>query len=334
MAAAAPVWFISLAGLGAVYMSAVFIRLLPFLCLCFCRPKDLRRCYGSWAVVTGPTTGLGRSMAMELARRGFNLVLVDLNPDNLREVSETIRETHGGVQTKTVVFDLSLIGTVEGDAAMRLLRAAVEGLDVGMLVNNAAVAKPGALYFQEAEVERLVKMIRVNAAALTEVTAAVLPGMVKRGRGAVVNVGSGSTIVVPSFPLYTVYSSTKRYVEQLSRGLYVEYKSKGDRRAVPDQNEYEYKSKGIDVQCQVPFYVHTNMLSSVIKAGMWLPAFVATADDYTKAAVRWIGHGPLSVPDAGQQLQWFLAAFVPEFAHNWYRLRKHLQHRAILWNLK
>ncbi|KAL5221261.1 hypothetical protein ABZP36_025974 [Zizania latifolia] len=317
MAAAAPVWFISLAGLGAVYMSAVFIRLLPFLCLYFRRPKDLRRCYGSWAVVTGPTTGLGRSMAMELARRGFNLVLVDLNPDNLREVSETIRETHGGVQTKTVVFDLSLVGTVEGDAAMRLLRAAVEGLDVGMLVNNAAVAKPGARYFHEAEVERLVTMIRVNAAALTEVTAAVLPGMVKRGRGAVVNVGSGSTVAVPSFPLYTVYSSTKRYVEQLSRDLYV-----------------EYKSKGIDVQCQVPFYVHTNMLSSAIKAGMWLPAFVATADDYTKAAVRWIGHGPLSVPDVGQQLQWFLAAFVPEFAHNWYRLRKHLQHRAILWNIK
>ncbi|KAG8047215.1 hypothetical protein GUJ93_ZPchr0008g12454 [Zizania palustris] len=316
-AAAAPVWFISLAGLGAVYMSAVFIRLLPFLCHCFHRPKDLRRCYGSWAVVTGPTTGLGRSMAMELARRGFNLVLIDLNPDNLREVSETIRETHGGVQTKTVVFDLSLVGTVEGDAAMRLLRAAVEGLDVGMLVNNAAVAKPGALYFHEAEVERLVTMIRVNAAALTEVTAAVLPGMVKRGRGAVVNVGSGSTVAAPSFPLYTVYSSTKRYVEQLSRDLYV-----------------EYKSKGIDVQCQVPFYVHTNMLSSAIKAGMWLPGFVATADDYTKAAVRWIGHGPLSVPDAGQQLQWFLAAFVPDFAHNWYRLRKHLQHRATLWNLK
>ncbi|KAF0894122.1 hypothetical protein E2562_034690 [Oryza meyeriana var. granulata] len=315
MAVEAPFWFTSLAGLGAVYLSVVFLRLLPYLVLYLRQPKDLRRCYGSWAVITGPTTGLGRSMAMELARLGFNLVLLDLHPDNLREVSDTIREAHS-VQTKTVVFDLSLVGTEKGDEAMRRLREAVEGVDVGMLVNNAAVAKPGALYFHEADVERLVTMIRVNAMALTEVTAAVLPGMVKRGRGAIVNVGSGSTVAVPSFPLYTVYSSSKRYVEQLSSSLYV-----------------EYKSKGIDVQLQVPFYVHTNMLSSAVKERMLLPAFVATADDYTRAAVRWIGHGPIAVPVAGQQLQWFLAAVVPEFAHNWYRLRKHLQHRAILWNL-
>ncbi|XP_040379433.1 very-long-chain 3-oxoacyl-CoA reductase 1-like [Oryza brachyantha] len=316
VAAAAPLWFTSLAGLGAVYLSVVFLRLLPYLTLYLLPPKDLRRCYGSWAVITGPTTGLGRSMAMELARRGFNLVLLDLNPGNLREVSETIRRSHG-VETRTVVFDLSLVGTGEGDAAMRRLREAVEGVgDVGMLVNNAAVAKPGALYFHEADVERLVTMIRVNAMALTEVTAAVLPGMVKRRRGAIVNVGSGSTVAVPSFPLYTVYSSSKRYVEELSRNLYV-----------------EYRSKGIDVQLQVPFYVHTNMLSAAVKARMLLPAFVATADAYTRAAARWIGHGHIAVPDAGQQLQWLLAAFVPDFAHNSYRLRKHLQHRAILWNL-
>uniref|UniRef100_A0A0E0KM83 B-keto acyl reductase n=1 Tax=Oryza punctata TaxID=4537 RepID=A0A0E0KM83_ORYPU len=314
--AAAPIWFTSLAGVGAAYLTVIFLRLLPYLTLYLRQPKDLRRSYGEWAVVTGPTTGLGRSMAMELARRGFNLVLLDLNGDNLREVSETIREAHAGVVTRTVVFDLSLVGTGEGDEAMRRLREAVDGVEVGMLVNNAAVAKPGALYFHEADVERLVTMIRVNAMALTEVTAAVLPAMARRGRGAIVNVGSGSTVAVPSFPLYTVYSSSKRYVEELSKNLYV-----------------EYKSKGIDVQLQVPFYVHTNMLSTAIKDRMLLPAFVATADDYTRAAARWIGHGHIAVPDAGQQLQWFLAAFVPDFAHNWYRLRKHLQHRAILWNL-
>uniref|UniRef100_A0A0D9W1V3 Very-long-chain 3-oxoacyl-CoA reductase n=1 Tax=Leersia perrieri TaxID=77586 RepID=A0A0D9W1V3_9ORYZ len=320
---AAPVWFISLAGLGAVYLTVIFLRLLPYLTLYLRKPKDLLRCYGSWAVITGPTTGLGRSMAMELAGRGFNLILLDHNPDNLIEVSNTIKKSHPSVQTRSVVFDLSLIGTEEGDEAARRLREAVEavanddnGGGVGLLVNNAAVAKPGALYFHEVDVERLVTMIRVNAMGLTEVTAAVLPAMVRRGRGAIVNVGSGSTVAVPAFPLYTVYSSTKRYVEQLSRTLYV-----------------EYKSKGIDVQLQVPFYVHTNMLTSAIKDRMLLPAFVATADDYTRAAARWIGHGHIAVPDARQQLQWFLAAFVPDFAHNWYRLRKHLQHRAILWNL-
>lgn len=313
MAAAVPVWFVSLAGLGALYLSAACLRLLAHLALCLRRPIDLRRHYGSWAVVTGPTTGLGRSMAMELARRGISLVLLDLDAANLQSVSADIRAAHPGVETKTVVFDLSLVGTAAGDEAMRQLKEATEGLDVGLLVNNAAVNRPGALYVHEADVERLARMVLVNVMALTEVTAAVLPGMLERGRGAIVNVGSGSTVAVPSFPLYTVYSATKRYVQHLTRCLSV-----------------EYKHKGIDVQCQVPFYVHTGMLSPAIKATMTFPAFVATADAYARDAARWIGHGALCVPDASQQLQWFLAGLVPDAVHDWYRLRQHLKHRAIL----
>uniref|UniRef100_A0A8I6YU55 Very-long-chain 3-oxoacyl-CoA reductase n=1 Tax=Hordeum vulgare subsp. vulgare TaxID=112509 RepID=A0A8I6YU55_HORVV len=196
---------------------------------------------------------------------------------------------------------------------MRRIKEDIEGLDVGLLVNNAAVNRPGALYVHEADGDRLARMVLVNVMALTEVTAAVLPGMLERGRGAIVNVGSGSTVAVPSFPLYTVYSATKRYVQHLTRCLNV-----------------EYKQKGIDVQCQVPFYVHTGMLSPAIKATMRFPAFVATADAYARDAARWIGHGTLCVPDASQQLQWFLAGLVPDAVHDWYRLRQHLKHRAIL----
>uniref|UniRef100_A0A453D3B4 Uncharacterized protein n=1 Tax=Aegilops tauschii subsp. strangulata TaxID=200361 RepID=A0A453D3B4_AEGTS len=272
------------------------LRLLAHLALCLRRPIDLRCHYGSWAVVTGPTTGLGRSMATELARRGISLVLLDLDAANLQSVSAALHEAHPGVETKTVVFDLSLVGTAAGDEAMRRLKEATEGLDVGLLVNNAAVNRPGALYVHEADVERLARMVLVNVMALTEVTAAVLPGMLDRGRGAIVNVGSGSTVAVPSFPLYTVYSATKRYVQHLTRCLSV-----------------EYKHRGID-----------------IKATMTFPAFVATADAYARDAARWIGHGMLCVPDASQQLQWFLAGFVPDAVHDWYLLRQHLKHRAIL----
>ncbi|XP_062228702.1 very-long-chain 3-oxoacyl-CoA reductase 1-like [Phragmites australis] len=308
---AVPVWFISSACLGALYVAAVCSRLIAYLALCLRRPKDLCRSYGSWAIITGPTSGLGRSMALELARRGLNLVLVDLNAANLRETSDTIKSLHT-VRIKTVVFDLCLVATPQGDEAMRRLREGIEGLDVGLLVNNAAVNTRGALYLHEVEIERLVRMIRVNLWALTEVTAAVLPRMLERGRGAILNVGSGSTVAVPSFPLYTVYSSTKRYVSQFSRSLYV-----------------EYKSKGIDVQYQVPFYVDTGMLSSAVKAKL-RPWFVATADEYTRTAARWIGNGPLCVPGAAQKLQWCLTGFVPDCVHDWYRIRLHLQHRAIL----
>jgi 17beta-estradiol 17-dehydrogenase / very-long-chain 3-oxoacyl-CoA reductase len=84
-------------------------------------------------------------------------------------------------------------------------------VDIGVLVNNAGLAKPCAVYLHEADVEAWVRMIRVNLWALTEVTAAVLPGMVERGRGAVVNIGSGTTKAIPSFPLYSIYHASKRY---------------------------------------------------------------------------------------------------------------------------
>ncbi|XP_051219825.2 LOW QUALITY PROTEIN: very-long-chain 3-oxoacyl-CoA reductase 1 [Lolium perenne] len=317
MPAAVPVWFISLAALGALYLSAACIPLLAHLALCLRRPIDLRRRYGTWAVITGPTTGFGKATAMELASRGISLVLLDLDAANLQSVSESIARTHPSIQTKTVVFDLSLVGTAAGDQSIQELREAVEGLDVGVLVNNAAVARPGAMYVHEADMERLARMIRVNVTGLTEVTAAVLPGMLQRGRGAIVNVGSGSTVAVPSFLLYTVYSATKRYVAHLSRCL-----------------DVEYKSKGIDVQCQVPFYVHTGMLSPAVKATLTFPAFVATAEAYARDAARWIGHGgAICVPDASQQLQWFLAGMVPDAVHDWYRLRQHLKHRAIIRKL-
>uniref|UniRef100_A0ACD5V9K1 Uncharacterized protein n=1 Tax=Avena sativa TaxID=4498 RepID=A0ACD5V9K1_AVESA len=231
--AASPAWFASLAILGALYVAPFVFRLFAHLALYLRRPKDLRRRYGAWAVVTGPTSGIGRSVALELARRGLNLVLLDLNAANLLEIAETIRSRHG-VKTKTVLFDLSSVATPQGDEAMARLREAVEGLDVGVLVNNAGVARPGARYLHEADVEAWVRMIKVNLWAVTEVTAAVLPGMVERSRGAVVNMGSASSEAIPSFPLYTMYAATKRYVAQFSRSLYV-----------------EYRSKGIDVQCQV-----------------------------------------------------------------------------------
>uniref|UniRef100_A0ACD5WG85 Uncharacterized protein n=1 Tax=Avena sativa TaxID=4498 RepID=A0ACD5WG85_AVESA len=190
----------------SVYVATFAFRLLAHLALLLRRPTDLRRRYGAWAVVTGPTSGIGRSMALQLARPGLNIVLVGRDPTKLDDISETISATHG-VKTKTVVLDLALVATPEGDDAMRQLREAVAGMNVGVLVNNAGVATPQAVYLHEADVEAWVQMLRVNVWALTEVTAAVLPGMVERGRGAVVNIGSGNgSVDAMPFPLYSVYA--------------------------------------------------------------------------------------------------------------------------------
>ncbi|KAM3207505.1 hypothetical protein ACQJBY_062642 [Aegilops geniculata] len=313
----ASVWFFfSLASLGALQVFALSIRLLANLVLFLRRPKDLCRTYGAWAVVTGPTSGIGRAMSLELARSGLNLVLVGRDPARLRDISEMISRTYA-LHTKTVLFDFSLVSTAQGDEAMSRLREAVAGLDVGVLVNNAGVAKPGAVYLHEVDVEAWVRMIRVNVLALTEVTAEVLPGMVRRGRGAVVNIGSGSGSVLPSHPLYSVYVATKRYVAELSRSLSV-----------------EYESACIDVQCQIPFLVETNMVSSAVKNSFFVRPWVLSPDAYARAAVRWIGHGTLCIPNFAHRLQWWFTCLFPDSFKDMNLLKRNLQHRAIFRRIK
>ncbi|KAI4969405.1 hypothetical protein ZWY2020_000319 [Hordeum vulgare] len=276
-----PAWFLWPAVLGALHVAALLSRLLAHLAHCLRRPRDLRRCYGAWAVVTGPTSGIGRSVALELAGRGLNLVLVGLDAADLREVSDTIT-SRNAVETRTVVFDLSLVSTPQGDEALRRLRDAVEGLDVGVLVNNAGVMRPGAAFLHEGDAEA----------------------------GAVVNVGSGSSEAVSSFPLHAVYSGTKRYLARLSRGLAA-----------------EYAGRGVDVQCQAPLFVATEMMAGF--SGVWRnKALAPTADAYARAAVRWVGRGgPLCVPSLRHRLLWCLLAAVPGCVQDWVCLREGMRQR-------
>ena len=85
----------------------------------------------------------------------------------------------------------------------------LRGLDVGVLVNNVGASYPYARYFHEVDEALAQRLIRLNVEAVTRVTQAVLPGMVERGRGAIVNMGSGASAILPCDPLYTVYAATK-----------------------------------------------------------------------------------------------------------------------------
>uniref|UniRef100_A0A0E0HPC0 B-keto acyl reductase n=1 Tax=Oryza nivara TaxID=4536 RepID=A0A0E0HPC0_ORYNI len=320
---APPWWFLSLVFLGAAYVATVTLRLLAYLAFSLHRqPKDLRSRYGAWAVITGPTSGMGRAMALELARRGLNLGLVGRDPANLEEISNTVRSLHG-VETKTVVFDLSLVATPHGDEPLRQLRETVEGLDVGVLMNNAGVGEPAMAYLHEADVEAWVRMMRVNLWAVTEVTAAVLPGMVERGRGAVVNIGSASSQAIPSFPLCTIYSATKRHVHATNtRNMYVAHFSRS--------LHLEYASEGIHVQCQAPFFVATRMVENLAEARRLSP-FTVTPGAYARAAVGWIGRGgPLCTPNVRHRLLWCAAAAAPDSVLDWFLLRSHLEQRTTL----
>ncbi|KAJ6911446.1 hypothetical protein NC652_021916 [Populus alba x Populus x berolinensis] len=225
-----PLWLLLLFTLGSLSLLKFLSATLKWVYVSFLRPAKNLKKYGSWALVTGPTDGIGKGFAFQLARKGLNLVLVGRNPDKLKDVSGSIQSKYSNVQIKNVVVDFS--GDI--DEGVQKIKETIEGLDVGVLINNVGVSYPYARFFHEVDEGLLKNLIKVNVEGTTKVTQAVLHGMLKKKKGAIVNIGSGAAIVIPSDPLYAVYAATKAYIDQFSRCLYV-----------------EYKNSGIDVQCQV-----------------------------------------------------------------------------------
>ncbi|KAH9616274.1 hypothetical protein KSS87_019905 [Heliosperma pusillum] len=298
---AQPKWVIFLFTLGFFTVLRTVWGVLKWVYVSFLRPSKNLKKYGSWAVITGPTDGIGKGFAFELAKKGLNLVLVGRNPDRLNDVCVSIKIKYENVEIKTVVVDFS--GDL--DQGVVKIKEVIEGLDVGVLINNVGVSYPYARYFHEVDQQLLKNLIKVNVEGTSKVTHAVLPNMIKRKKGAIVNIGSGATIVIPSHPLYSVYAATKAYIDQFSRCLYV-----------------EYKNMGIDVQCQVPLYVATKMTS--IKRSSF---FVPSTDGYAKASIRHIGYEPRSTPYWPHSLMWGIVSCLPDSIINAWRLRFCLQIR-------
>lgn len=290
-----PFWLVVLFTLGSLSVLRFSLAFLQWVYVNFLRPAKNLKKYGSWALVTGPTDGIGKAFAFQLARKGLNLVLVGRNPEKLKDVSDSILAKYGKTQIKTVVVDF----TGDLDNGVKRIRETIEGLDVGLLVNNAGISYPYARFFHEVDEELLKNLIKVNVEGTTKVTQAVLPGMLQRKRGAIVNIGSGAAIVIPSDPLYAVYAATKAYIDQFSRCLYV-----------------EYKKSGIDVQCQVPLYVATKM-ASIRRSSFFVPS----TDGYARAALRWIGYEPRCTPYWPHTLLWAVASSLPESVVDAWRLR-------------
>ena len=204
---AQPAWALALAALGLVVSARAAARLALWLYAAFLRPaKPLRRRYGAWAVVTGATDGIGRALAFRLAAADLGVVLVGRSPDKLDAVAADLKSRRPGAQVRTFVLDFDA-----DDAAAKVdaLGEFLRGLDVGVLVNNVGRSYPYARYFHEVDEALARSLIRLNVEAVTRVTHAVLPGMLERGRGAIVNMGSGASAIMPSDPLYTVYVATK-----------------------------------------------------------------------------------------------------------------------------
>lgn len=169
------------------------------------------------------------------------------------------------------------------------MQAQLQGLEIGVLVNNVGISYEFTRFFHEIDDERVDQLMTMNCESTTWMTRIVLPGMLERKKGAIVNVSSAAGVAVS--PLLAQYGAAKAYVAMFSKAL-----------------NYELAPKGVHVQCQVPMWV-TTKLAKIRKASL----LVASEAAYARAAVAAIGYEKLVSPFWSHALVIWLSMNLPEW---------------------
>lgn len=170
------------------------------------------------ALITGASSGIGLELARLCAADGYALVLVARDQQALERVAAELRSAHGAT---VIVLPMDLSAAGAGDALVEELLH--RNLSIDILVNNAGFALYGPFATTAWQTE--LQMLRVNIEALTALTKGLLPAMVQRRSGKILNVAS--TAAFQPGPLMAVYYATKAYVLSFSEALHEELRGTG-----------------------------------------------------------------------------------------------------------
>lgn len=174
------------------------------------------------AVITGASTGIGRELAFECAKAGYDLVLTARSAAALQKVADEVKAKTGRISTL-----ISLDLTEPGAPQTLFDSVAPAQSDVEVLINNAGFGLLG--FFHELDTDAQLDMIQLNVTALTHLTRLFLPGFIARGaagkKSYVMNIAS--TAAFQPGPLMAVYYATKAYVVSFTEAIHNEVKDKG-----------------------------------------------------------------------------------------------------------
>lgn len=195
------------------------------------------RNYGQWAIITGGSSGIGRSYAFELAKRGMNLIIVSNELEALKSTAESI-ETQHGVNCRYIYGDLT-----EGNGIRQRFKEELDGKDVGILINCAGIVGNLPRSFLRVTEKDTLTMIDLHITAVVQITHLVLPYMLAKNRGAIITISSFSSLL-PFYKL-NIYSASKAYSDRFTRAV-----------------AWEYNKKGIYMQSLIPYFVSTRLLTN------------------------------------------------------------------------
>jgi uncharacterized protein len=175
---------------------------------------------GTWALVTGASSGIGADFARQLAARGMHLVLTARSEDKLVALGDELTAAHG-ITTRVIAHDL---GAVDGASSLWQAVSAL-GNPMDLVVNNAGFGLAGRL--AEQSPAELVQMVRLNCEALLVLSRLALPSMIERRSGGIINVAS--TASFQPVPYLSAYAASKAFVRSLSAALAEEVRDQGVR---------------------------------------------------------------------------------------------------------
>jgi len=168
---------------------------------------------GHWALITGASSGIGEEFARQLAARGMNLILAARRAERLTALGEELAQQHG-IQFHAVPVDLLAAGEPEG-----LVHQVKEfGHPIELLINNAGFGLMSRV--DDTSREEVQRMLALNVAVLTDLTYAMLPQMLERQSGAIVNIASLAAFQPVVY--MPAYGATKAYVLHFSEALWAE----------------------------------------------------------------------------------------------------------------
>ncbi len=180
----------------------------------------IRSFKGITALVTGASSGIGKAMARLLAAEGANLVLTARSLSRLEQEARDLQDRYG-VRVRSFAGDLSW-----PEIPLRLFEfTEQQGLEVDLLVNNAGLGHYGP--FDAMDPREVRALLDLNVQALVSLTYLFLPGMLRRGKGGVLNVAS--TAGFQPIPNLAIYAASKAFVLNFSEALWSECKGRGVR---------------------------------------------------------------------------------------------------------
>jgi len=171
-----------------------------------------------WTVVTGASSGIGAELARAFAAGGSSLVLVARRRERMEELAAELRDVRN---IAVEIMTLDLEDTAAPAALVRALDSL--GIIIHTLVNNAGFGLRGS--FAELPYDEQIGMVELNVVALTKLCRMVLPGLIARRRGGILNLAS--TAAFQAGPNMAVYYATKAFVLSLSEALHEEAKPHG-----------------------------------------------------------------------------------------------------------